>query len=133
MLPKVCKDNIDVIVAHVPNGVDAENAVNGANISSISVQRFIVTTDAARYYQAMDRTPTRVNMHYTNVLKVSSLSGKPMKQSRMKMTRKSLGLMIVMLIGKSFVGLQSSSMLWKTLVVLVVLFAMYFLSDKILD
>jgi hypothetical protein len=73
LLPKVCKDNIDAIVADVPNGIAAENAVNGANISSISVQRLIVATDAARYYQAINRTPTTLNMHYTNVLKVFKL------------------------------------------------------------
>jgi hypothetical protein len=73
LLPKVCKDNIDAIVADVPNGIAAENAVNGANISSISVQRLIVAADAARYYQAIDRTPTTLNMHYTNVLKVFKL------------------------------------------------------------
>ena len=73
LLPKVCKDNIDAIVADVPNGISAENAVNGANISSISVQRLIVAADAARFYQAIDRTPTTANMHYTNVLKVFKL------------------------------------------------------------
>ena len=50
LLPKVYKDNIDAIVADIPNGIAAENAVNGANISSISVQRLIATADAARYY-----------------------------------------------------------------------------------
>ena len=73
LLPKVCKDNIDAIAADVPNGIAAEIAVNGANISSISVQRLIVAADAARYYQAIDRTPTTANMHYTNVLKVFNL------------------------------------------------------------
>ena len=73
LLPKVCKDNIDAIVADVPNGIAAENAVNGANISSISVQRLIVAADAARYYQAINRTATTLNMHYTNVLKVFKL------------------------------------------------------------
>ena len=63
LLPKVCKDNIDAIVADVPNDIAAENAVNGANKSSISVQRLIVAADAVRYYQAIDRTPTTANMH----------------------------------------------------------------------
>ena len=69
LLPKVCKDGIDAIVADAPNGIAAEPAVNGANISSISVQRLIVAADAAHYYQAIGRTPTTTNMHYTNVLK----------------------------------------------------------------
>jgi hypothetical protein len=69
LLPKVCKDGIDAIAGDAANGIAQENAVNGANISSISVQRLIVAADAARYYQAIGRTPTVNNMHYTNVLK----------------------------------------------------------------
>ena len=69
MLPKVYKDNIDAIVADDANDISAENAVNGANISSISVQRLIVAAKAACYYQVIWRTPTTSNMHYTNVLK----------------------------------------------------------------
>ena len=69
LLPKVCKDDIDAIAEDVPNGIAPEPAVNGANISSISVQRLIVAADAARYYQAIGRTPTTQNMHYNNVLK----------------------------------------------------------------
>jgi hypothetical protein len=68
LLPKVCKDDINAIVADPANGIAAENAVNGANVSSISVQRLIVAADAARYYQAIGRTPTIANMHYQNVL-----------------------------------------------------------------
>ena len=36
LLPKVCKNNIDTIVADISNGIATENAVNGVNISSIS-------------------------------------------------------------------------------------------------
>ena len=68
-LPKVCKGDIAEIVLDADNGIDAEPAVNGANISSISVQRLIVAADAARYYQAVGRTLTIANMHYINVLK----------------------------------------------------------------
>ena len=53
LLPKVCKDEIDAIIADIPNGIAAEPAVNGANISSISVQHLIVAADAAHYYQAI--------------------------------------------------------------------------------
>ena len=69
MLPKVWKDYINAIVKDIPNGIAAENSVNGANISLISVQRLIVAADAARYYQAIGRTLTTINMHYTHVLK----------------------------------------------------------------
>ena len=68
-LPKVCKDDIAEILLDADNGIDAEPRVNGANISSISVQRLIVAADAARYYQAVGRTLTIANMHYINVLK----------------------------------------------------------------
>ena len=33
LLPKVCKDDINAIVADPANGIVAENAINGANVS----------------------------------------------------------------------------------------------------
>eukprot|EP00957_Ditylum_brightwellii_P189336 14411098-Ditylum_brightwellii.AAC.1 len=44
-LPKICKESIAVIADNIPNGIAAEAAVSGANISSISVQHLIVTTN----------------------------------------------------------------------------------------
>ena len=38
-LPKVCKGDIAEILLDADNGIDAEPPVNGANISSISVQQ----------------------------------------------------------------------------------------------
>ena len=68
-LPAVCKEGIDEILADPANGIAAENAVNGATISSISVRRLIVAMEAAKYYEMVGRTMTPVNMHYINVLK----------------------------------------------------------------
>ena len=49
-LPRVCKVSIDVIAADMENNVQAEDTVPGSNVSSISVQRIIVSANAARYY-----------------------------------------------------------------------------------
>ena len=68
-LPSVCKEGIDAIQEDLPNGIAAENAVNGATISSISVRRLIVAVEAAKYYEMIGRTMTPANMHYANVLK----------------------------------------------------------------
>ena len=46
-LPRVCKGSIDAIAADMANNVQAETALPGANVSSISVQRLIVTANAA--------------------------------------------------------------------------------------
>ena len=40
-LPRVCKGSIDAIAADMTNKAQAEAAVPGANVSSISVQRLI--------------------------------------------------------------------------------------------
>ena len=47
-LPRVCKGSIDAIAADIANNFQAEAAVPGANVSSISVQRLIVAANAAR-------------------------------------------------------------------------------------
>ena len=49
-LPRVCKGSIDTIADDIANSVQAEAAVPGANVSSISVQRLTVAANAARYY-----------------------------------------------------------------------------------
>ena len=67
-LPRVCKGYIDAIAADKSNNVQSEAAVPGANVSSVYVQRLIVATNAARYYDLIDRTMDASSMHYGNVL-----------------------------------------------------------------
>ena len=47
-LPRVCKGSIDAIAADMSNNVQAEAAVPGANLSSVSVQSLIVVANTAR-------------------------------------------------------------------------------------
>jgi len=67
-LPSICKETIPNIPADAANEVVAEAAVPGANISAIAVQRLIISTFAASYYNSIGRTMTPHNMHYRNVL-----------------------------------------------------------------
>ena len=67
-LPQICKETIPAIEADVANAVEAEQVVNGANISSISVRRLITASNAVQYYQSINRVINPVNMHYNNVL-----------------------------------------------------------------
>ena len=68
-LPATISKAIDAIAADGPNNINAEAAVPGANLSSISVRRLIVAMNAAEYYTSIDRTMTVPSMHYNNVLK----------------------------------------------------------------
>ena len=54
-LPLTCKENIRAITANPANGITAERAVPGANLSSISVRRLIVAMNALEYYTSIDR------------------------------------------------------------------------------
>ena len=67
-LPKVCKESIAAITADASNNFTAEAEVPGANVSSISVQRLLVASKAARYYESINRVMTTSNMHYMNIL-----------------------------------------------------------------
>ena len=67
-LPATCKETIPAIVQDDDAGIAAEAIVAGANISSISVRRLIISMNAANYYEAVNRIMTPQNMHYTNVL-----------------------------------------------------------------
>ena len=67
-LSSICKEKIPAIAEDVAVGITAEQEVSGANISSISVQRLIVATDAAKYYSSIGRAMTPVNVHYANIL-----------------------------------------------------------------
>ena len=64
-LASTCKEKIP---ADLANGIQEEIEINGANVSSISIRRLIVASDAAKFYVSVGRTTTNVNMHYTNVL-----------------------------------------------------------------
>ena len=67
-LPRVCKEYIDAIADDVANNVQAETAVPGANVSFISFQRIIVSTNAARYYASIGMTMDASSMHYGNII-----------------------------------------------------------------
>ena len=67
-LPSTCKEKIPAITEDVPNGVTAEVEISGANVSSISVRRLIVASNAAKYFTSVGRAMTPINMHYTKVL-----------------------------------------------------------------
>lgn len=67
-LPKVCRQTIAAIPDDPANNITAEPEVPGANVSSISIQRLIVASEAARYYESIGRTMDASNMHYNNVL-----------------------------------------------------------------
>ena len=68
LLPQVCRQPIPEILADVANGIQAEVAVAGANISTISVRRLIIASDAVRYYRSINRTLSADRLHYENVL-----------------------------------------------------------------
>ena len=67
-LPAVCKGAIPAIEADLAEAVEAEAAVPGANISTISTRRLIIAVSAVKYYSSIGRIITPASMHYTNVL-----------------------------------------------------------------
>ena len=67
-LSKACQRTIVAIAEDADNGIAAEPEIPGANISTISIRRLVVATDAVKYYDSIGRTPTFDNMHYVNVL-----------------------------------------------------------------
>ena len=67
-LSKACSKSIDAIQADQANGIAAENAVPGTNISTISIRRLVVAAQAVKYYNAINRIPDFENMHYVDVL-----------------------------------------------------------------
>ena len=67
-LSKACSKDIDRIISDVPNGIAAENDVPGTNISTISIRRLVVATNAVKYYTVIGRIPEFDNIHYVNVL-----------------------------------------------------------------
>ena len=69
-LPQICRERIPEILEDAANGIAAEAAVPGANVSSISVSRLITAVNAAKYYNAIDRVMTPQSMNYANVLSI---------------------------------------------------------------
>ena len=67
-LSKACAQAIPAVIADAANHIEAENAVPAANISTISIRRLVVATNAVKFYTSIGRTPTAANMHYSNVL-----------------------------------------------------------------
>ena len=67
-LLKSCSKDTYRIISDVPNGIVAENAVPGTNLSMISTSRLVAATNDVKYYTAIGRTPEFDNMHYVNVL-----------------------------------------------------------------
>ena len=65
-LSKACSKDIDAIVADAPNGIAAQNAVSGTNISTISNRRLFVATHDVKYYTTIRQTPDFDNMNYVN-------------------------------------------------------------------
>ena len=66
-ISKYWSKNIDTIVVDVPNSIASKNAVLEMNISTISIHRLVIATNAVKYYTAIVRTPDFDNMHYVNV------------------------------------------------------------------
>ena len=79
-LPRVCKGSIDAIAADIANNVQAEAAVPGANVSSISVQNLIVAANAARYYASINNTMDASSMNYENVLSTFKIEWEAYKE-----------------------------------------------------
>ena len=72
-LPRVCKGSFDAIAADIENNVQAESAVPGANVSSISVQSLIFAVNSAQYYASIGRTMDASSMKFGNVLSTSKI------------------------------------------------------------
>ena len=66
-LSKACTMNIDRIIADVPNGIAAKNAVRRTNIITISIRPLVVATNTVRYYTSIGQTPNFDNTYYVNV------------------------------------------------------------------
>ena len=67
-LPGTCKLSISAIEADDLKNVEAESAVNRANISRIYVRRLIDAFEDAKFYDAVGRIMTPQSMNWGNVL-----------------------------------------------------------------
>ena len=68
-LPATCKETIHAIIADQAAGINAEPEIPGANLSSISICRLIISANATAYYTAIGRAMSHEIMHYNKVLK----------------------------------------------------------------
>ena len=66
-LSKNCTQDIPKINADPDAGVEAEPAVKGVNISTITGVRLLTALNAVKYYKLVGTTPDPVNMSYKNV------------------------------------------------------------------
>ena len=66
--PGTCKVSISAIEADDLKNVEAESAVNRANISRIYVRRLIDAFEDAKFYDAVGRIMTPQSMNWGNVL-----------------------------------------------------------------
>ena len=67
-LPETCKESIPAIESDAFKSVEAEPAVNGAKIITISVRQFIVSFNDSKFYDAAGNIMTPRSMHYGNIL-----------------------------------------------------------------
>ena len=67
-LQRACSHAIAAIPVDLANGIQAEAAVAASNVSTISIHRLIVASNAAKYYHSIGRTLSFPNMHYASVL-----------------------------------------------------------------
>jgi hypothetical protein len=68
-LAKNCRETIPAIQADPDAGIaENEPEVRGTVVSTQSMVRLTVACNAAKYYLAVGRTPSLVNLHYANVL-----------------------------------------------------------------
>ena len=68
-LPKTVKETIPQIAEDVGAGIEAQRAIPGVVLSTISVRRLITAVNAADYYTPIGMTMDVDNMNYNNVLK----------------------------------------------------------------
>ena len=68
-LLKTVKETIPRIAADNDAGIEAQAAIPGVVLSTISVRRLITAVNAAEYYTSIGRTMDVNNMNYNNVLK----------------------------------------------------------------
>ena len=67
-LAKNCTQDILKVTADQGAGIEAEPAIKGTCISTVSSIRLLTACNAVKYYKLVSRTPNLENMSYTNVL-----------------------------------------------------------------
>ena len=74
-IPLTCKERIPAITEDIANGIATELEISGSNISSISIHRLIIASNAAKYYAIIvdDRFTTTGVSFPANFLKLNSI------------------------------------------------------------